>query len=214
MVTPNTPAPPAARVAPPSGIAIREANDGGARVQMGRIPTSSYNGYFWTSIAGGSGGGVPSFTGATRWVRIIRKGNTITASTRRMPADHTRDLAQLGQSQTVINAGASARGLQREQRQRRRPQHRDLLQSQHRAADKAPVITSGSAGHLPALARTLDGTVTDDNYPTPISLTTQWSQRSGPGSITFGNTSWWTPAPAFLSEVPTSPAFRRMTRAR
>jgi uncharacterized protein YjiK len=41
---------------------------------------------------------------------------------------------------------------------------------------------------LPASAN-LNGTVTDDGLPTPPSLTTAWSQVSGPGAVTFGNAS-------------------------
>jgi hypothetical protein len=39
---------------------------------------------------------------------------------------------------------------------------------------------------LPSSA-TLDGTVTDDGLPTPPTVTTTWSQVSGPGTTTFGN---------------------------
>lgn len=35
----------------------------------------------------------------------------------------------------------------------------------------------------------LDGTVTDDGQPTPAALTTSWSKISGPGSVTFANSS-------------------------
>jgi hypothetical protein len=33
----------------------------------------------------------------------------------------------------------------------------------------------------------LDGTVSDDGQPTPVSLTTLWTKISGPGTVTFGN---------------------------
>jgi hypothetical protein len=39
---------------------------------------------------------------------------------------------------------------------------------------------------LPAQA-SLDGTVTDDNLPSPPTLTTTWSKVSGPGTVTFVN---------------------------
>ena len=85
-----------------SGIRISENIETGAYAQMGRIPTGSYSGFLWRSIAGGNGGGVPTFTGAVRWIRIIRRGNSITAF-------HAPDVsgapgvwAQVGQPQTVI----------------------------------------------------------------------------------------------------------------
>lgn len=36
---------------------------------------------------------------------------------------------------------------------------------------------------------TLDGTVSDDGFPLPPSVTTTWSQVDGPGTVTFGNSS-------------------------
>ena len=35
----------------------------------------------------------------------------------------------------------------------------------------------------------LNGTVTDDGYPTPPVITTTWSMESGPGTVTFGDAS-------------------------
>ena len=55
--------------------------------------------------------------------------------------------------------------------------------------NKAPVVGIASVATYPHTPVPLDGTVTDDSFPTPISLTTQWSQRSGPGTLTFGSAS-------------------------
>ena len=54
----------------------------------------------------------------------------------------------------------------------------------------APVVSAGSddACTLPS-GVTLDGTVTDDGYPVSGTLTQTWSKFSGPGSVTFGNSS-------------------------
>lgn len=52
----------------------------------------------------------------------------------------------------------------------------------------APVVSAGpprSVMYPYPLA--LDGTVSDDGFPTPPSLTTTWSKVSGPGNVTFGN---------------------------
>ena len=52
----------------------------------------------------------------------------------------------------------------------------------------APTVDAGQPQTivLPAGA-TLDGTVTDDGLPAPPTLTTTWSQTSGPGTTTFGD---------------------------
>jgi regulation of enolase protein 1 (concanavalin A-like superfamily) len=171
-----------------SGIVIREAEDGGARVQMGRIPTGSYNGYFWTSIAGGANGGVPSFTGATRWVRLIRKGNTITAFHAADSGGAPGTWAQLGQSQTVIMPVPVLVGFSVNNASGVGYNTVTLSNLSIVPLNKAPVVGIASVATYPLSPIPLDGTVTDDSFPTPISLTTQWSQRSGPGTLSFGNT--------------------------
>ncbi len=58
-------------------------------------------------------------------------------------------------------------------------------------ANQAPVVNAGADQTiaLPASA-TLDGTVTDDGFPSPPGVvTTTWTQISGPGTVTFGNAS-------------------------
>ena len=55
----------------------------------------------------------------------------------------------------------------------------------------APTVNAGSDDLiiLPSVA-TLDGTVSDDGFPaTPGSITTTWTKVSGPGTVTFGNSS-------------------------
>ncbi len=170
-----------------SGIVIREANDGGARVQLGRIPTSSYNGYFWTSIAGGSSGGVPSFTGTTRWVRLVRKGNTITAFHAPDSGGNPGTWAQLGQSQTVIMPVPVLVGFSVNNSTGVGLNTVTFTNLSIVPLNKAPIIDIANTATYPLSPVMLDGTVTDDNFPTPISLTTQWSQRSGPGTLIFGN---------------------------
>ncbi len=57
--------------------------------------------------------------------------------------------------------------------------------------NEAPDVNAGpdQSITLPAQA-TLDGTVTDDGLPNPpAAVTTTWSKTSGPGTVTFGNTS-------------------------
>ncbi len=59
------------------------------------------------------------------------------------------------------------------------------------STNTAPVVSAGpdQAVTLPAAAN-LSGTVTDDGLPSPPALfTTTWSVVSGPGTVTFGNSS-------------------------
>lgn len=54
--------------------------------------------------------------------------------------------------------------------------------------NEAPKVNAGPAQTI-ALDEVadLDGTVTDDGRPTPVTLTTNWTKVSGPGNVTFGN---------------------------
>lgn len=55
--------------------------------------------------------------------------------------------------------------------------------------DQAPIVDAGpdQTITLPATA-SLSGTVSDDGSPNPPgTVTTQWTQTSGPGTVTFGN---------------------------
>jgi hypothetical protein len=58
------------------------------------------------------------------------------------------------------------------------------------SANAAPSVSAGPdrAVTLPASA-SLDGTVTDDGKPTGSTVTQTWSKTSGPGTVTFGDSS-------------------------
>ncbi len=58
------------------------------------------------------------------------------------------------------------------------------------STNQAPVVSAGAnqAITLPAQA-TLSGSVTDDGLPQGATVTSQWTQQSGPGVTTFANAS-------------------------
>ncbi|MGH3372583.1 MAG: PKD domain-containing protein, partial [Nocardioidaceae bacterium] len=66
------------------------------------------------------------------------------------------------------------------------------------APNQAPSVDAGpdQTITLPAGAA-LDGTVSDDGQPSPPSLTSNWSQLSGPGTVSFGNASAVDPSASF-----------------
>ncbi len=170
-----------------SGIRVSENLENGGYAHAGRIPTGSYNGYYWRSIAGGGTGGVPSFTGATRWIRIIRLGNAITAFHAADVSGNPGTWAQLGQPQTVIMTtpvfvgfwvdNASGVGLNTV----------TFTNLSIVPLNTAPNVNIAPPANYALSPLTLDGTVTDDNFPAPPTVTTAWSKRSGPGTATFTN---------------------------
>ncbi len=170
-----------------SGIMIRESMDNGGYAHLGRITTGSFSGYIWRSVAAGSGGGVPSFTGKLRWMRLIREGNRITALHAPDVSGAPGTWTQLGSPRTIImtpnvlvgfavdNAGGTAGVLNTAK----------FTNISIVPLNQAPAISIASLADISPVS--LDATVTDDNFPLPVSLTTQWSQLSGPSSLLFGN---------------------------
>ena len=56
-----------------------------------------------------------------------------------------------------------------------------------RLANRAPVVNAGpdQVVSMPPGTATLNGTVSDDGFPTPVNLTTTWVVVSGPGAVGF-----------------------------
>lgn len=170
-----------------SGIMIRECMDNGGYAHVGRIPTGSFSGYIWRSVAQGGGGGVPSFTGKIRWMRLIREGSRITAFHAPDSSGSPGTWVQLGSPRTVVmstpvlvgfavdNAGGTAGVL-------------NVAQFSGLSIvplNKAPQLTVSAGGEFSPVS--LTGTLVDDNFPT--AATTLWSQISGPGALAFGDAS-------------------------
>ncbi len=170
-----------------SGIIIRESSQSGANAYMGRIPTSAYNGFSWTPIAGGSGGGVPTFTGTVRWIRMIRRGNTITAFHAADSGGAPGTWTQVGQPQTVIMTSPVLVGFSVNNASGVGLNTVTFTNLSIVPLNKAPLVDAGSAVSGQIGPVTLNGTVTDDSFPAPPSLLSQWSKRSGPGAVVFGN---------------------------
>jgi hypothetical protein len=140
-------------------------------------------------VAAGGTGGVPSFTGKVRWMRLMREGNRITAFHAADSGGAPGTWTQLGSPRTIImtpqvlvgfavdNAGGTAGVL-------------NVAKFSNLTIvplNRAPGIAFASVGDVSPVS--LDATVTDDSFPVPISLTPQWSQLSGPASLVFGSPS-------------------------
>lgn len=169
-----------------SGIMIRESMDSGGYVHFGRIQTGAFSGYIWRSVAGGSGGGLPTFNAKTRWIRLVRQGNSITAFHAPDAAGAPGTWIQVGQPQTIVMTpnvlvgfavdNASGVGLNT-------VTFSDLTIE---PLNRAPLIAASVSN--PAISPVpLNGNVTDDNFPAPPAVAIQWSRLNGPGALLFGN---------------------------
>ncbi len=170
-----------------SGLMIRESMDSGGYIFLGRIPQGAFNGYIWRVLASGSTGGVPSFTGKTRWIRLIRNGNKITGF-------HAPDVSgspgawiQLGQPRTVIMTTPVLVGLAVDNAGGTGLNTCTFSNLTVVSLNKAPVVDPGSVAAYPLSPFALNGSVTDDDYPTPPAVTSLWTQCVGPGTVTFAD---------------------------
>ena len=73
-----------------------------------------------------------------------------------------------------------------------------LIANQPPTADAGP----DDSITLPTNMVSLDGTVSDDGYPLPPALTTTWTKLSGPGTVTFGDSSAVDTTATFLAAGP------------
>jgi regulation of enolase protein 1 (concanavalin A-like superfamily) len=172
-----------------AGLRIAESIETGAYAHFGRIPTSAYNGFFWTSVAGGSGGGVPSGVSVGDWIRMVRSGNSITAYRAPNVSGNPGTWVQVGQPQTIIMTTPVWVGFYVNNSTGVGMNTVSFSNLSIVPLNKAPVVSIGSVPALTPPPVTVTGVVTDDNYPAPPSLTTQWLKLSGPGTVAFGNAS-------------------------
>ena len=166
------------------GIRIAESIESGGQMHLGRMPTSSYSGYYWTNIAGGGNGGVPSSISAGNWMRIVRSGNRLVGyrATHNSGTNGPNAWTQIGQPQTVIMStpvwvgfyvnNASGVGLNT----------CTFTNLSITPLSKAPIISATATNMTPAL---LNGTITDDDFPE--AFTSLWTQRTGPTGLSFTN---------------------------
>ena len=184
-----------------SGLMIREGMDTNAGYAfLGRIPTGSFSGFTWRTFAAGTGGGVPSFTGKVRWMRLIRRGNSITAL-------HAADVSgapgawvQLGQPRTVIMSTAVLVGFAVDNAGGTGLNTAIFNNLSIVALNKAPIVEAGNFAASAVTPVALAGTVTDDNFPTPPSLVSQWSALAGPAAVSFANPAAPTTSATFTAD--------------
>ncbi|MBX7208567.1 MAG: PKD domain-containing protein [Verrucomicrobiaceae bacterium] len=171
------------------GIRIAESMESGGQIHLGRMPQSAYNGYYWTSIAGGTSGGVPSSISAGNWMKLVRRGNSVTAYRASDVSGSPGSWLQIGQPQTIIMTTPVWVGFYVDNSSGVGMNTCTFTNFSITPLNKAPIVDAGTAPSTVISTLALDGTVTDDSLPAPVSLTTQWIKTSGPAGLTFGDAS-------------------------
>jgi hypothetical protein len=170
-----------------SGLLVRDSMDDGPMAYLGRIPTGSYNSFVWRTNPKGGTSGLNGITQRTRWLRLIRRGNQITALHAPNNAGNVPGAwAQLGQPQNVFlqptvlvglycnNAGGGATF-----------NTATFTRFSVVPWNRAPIVDAGPAPTNTNSPVTLAGHVLDDGLP--MDFTSEWSVLSGPGPVAFAN---------------------------
>ncbi len=167
------------------GLRITESIEAGAYSHYGKKPTDAFNGYYWTSIAGGGGSGIPSGVSVGNWIRLVRRGNAVTGyrATHNTGTGGPNAWIQVGQPQTIIMTTPVWVGFYVDNSSGVGLNTATFTNLTVAAVNKAPVIAATATGTITPVA--LDGTITDDNLPD--FFTSQWSVRSGPSGLTIAN---------------------------
>jgi hypothetical protein len=168
-----------------SGIMIRDSMDNGAMVFFGRNPQSAFGCYVWRTNPGGGTASLNGVTQKTRWFRLIRRGNTVTALHAPNNAGVPGAWVQLGNPQTVFLQPAVMAGLYCDNAGGVGNNTATFTKFSIEPLNKAAIVNVGASptNTTPPLA--LNGAVRDDNLPMPF--TTEWTVAAGPGPVTFGN---------------------------
>ncbi len=168
-----------------SGVMIRDSMDNGAMAFVGRNPFGSYSSFVWRTNAGGSTGGLNGITQKTRWLRLIRRGNQVTALHAPNNAGVPGTWAQLGQPQSVFMTPTVMAGLAVCNGAGVGLNVAQFTSLSIVPLNTAPIVDSGVLPGTITSPLALAANVTDDGLPDPVTM--EWSAPVSAGAISFAN---------------------------
>ncbi|RYD37906.1 MAG: PKD domain-containing protein, partial [Verrucomicrobiaceae bacterium] len=168
-----------------SGLMIRDTMDDGPMAFAGRNPFSAYSSFVWRTNPKGVTGGVNGISQKTRWLRLTRRGNQITALHAPDNGGSPGGWTQLGQTRPVFMSPSVLAGLAVCNGDGVGFNTARFTKLSVVPLNRAPVVdVSGvSSGDTPPVTVTLKGHVQDDGQPLPV--TTEWT--SLPGTAVFAD---------------------------
>lgn len=168
-----------------SGLMIRDTVDDGPMAFAGRNPFSAYSSFVWRTNPKGVTGGVNGISQKTRWLRLIRRGNQITALHAPDDGGSPGGWMQLGQTRPVFMGPSVLAGLAVCNGDGVGFNTARFTKLSVVPLNRVPVVdVSGvPSGDTPPVMVTLKGRVQDDGQPLPV--TTQWT--SLPGTAVFAD---------------------------
>jgi hypothetical protein len=168
-----------------SGIMVRDSMDDAPMAFLGRNPQGAFPSFVWRTNPKGGTSGLNGITQKQRWLRLIRRGNQITALHAPNASGVPGTWVQLGQPQTVFLQPTIIAGLYCDNAGGVGLNTATFTKFSIVPLNKAPVVDAGSAPAIPASSLALSGRVVDDGLPDPFS--TLWTAVTAPGAVTFSN---------------------------
>ncbi len=168
-----------------SGVMIRDTMDDGPMAFVGRNPFSAYSSFIWRTNAKGGTSGLNGISQKTRWLRLIRRGNQITALHAANNAGVPGAWAQLGQPRSVFLEPTVLAGLSVCNGDGVGMNTAQFTKLSLVPLHPAPVVNAGSVTGTATSPLNVSGTVTDDGLPAP--LTVAWSAPVSASPVSFAN---------------------------
>lgn len=168
-----------------SGIMIRDTMDDGPMAFVGRNPFSAYSSFIWRTNAKGGTSGLNGISQKKRWLRLVRRGNQVTALHAADNSGTPGAWAQLGQPRSVFMSPTVLAGLSVCNGDGVGFNTAQFTKLSLVPLHPAPVVNAGTAPASLASPMSLSGIVTDDGLPSPY--TTAWSAPVFAGPVSFAN---------------------------
>ncbi|HEY0550617.1 MAG TPA: Calx-beta domain-containing protein, partial [Verrucomicrobiae bacterium] len=181
-----------------SGLMIRDSMDNGVMAFFGRNPQGSFGCFVWRTNPGGGTASLNGVTSKTRWFRLIRRGNTVTALHAPNNAGVPGAWVQLGNPQTVFLQPTIVAGLYCDNAGGVGFNTATFTKFSVEPLHKAAIVNVGSNPANASSPLALNGTVRDDNLP--VAFTTEWTVTAAPGPVTFANSNALATSATFTNE--------------
>ena len=168
-----------------SGVMIRDSMDNGAMAFVGRNPFGAYSSFVWRTNSTGSTGGLNGITQKTRWLRLVRRGNQVTAFHAPNNAGVPGTWAQLGQPQSVLMTPTVMAGLAVCNGAGVGLNVAQFTSLSIVPLNNAPIVDTGVLPGTITSPLALAANITDDGLPDPVTMA--WSAPVSAGAISFAN---------------------------
>ncbi len=175
-----------------AGVMIRQSLAGDSMHAFSAVTSVSGGRFNWRPTAAANAQSASLPVALPYWVRLIRTGNSFTGQLAPDTAGTPGTFTTLGAAQTINMTGAVYVGLASTSGVKgvAGAVVVDHLTVSTWPTNIGPNVDAGSDASVTLPTPTsLDGILSDDGKPTPVTLTSTWVKASGPGTVTFADAS-------------------------